>query len=56
MSKSYDHIIVGGGIMGASLALQLTAESDSKVLLIEKSFPGAGSTGKSSCHVMSGAP
>ena len=47
MSKSYDHIIVGGGIMGASLALQLTAESDSKVLLIEKSFPGAGSTGKS---------
>ena len=42
-----DYIIVGGGIMGAMMALEL-AESDSgSVLLLEKSFPGAGSTGKS---------
>ncbi len=44
---TWDHIIIGGGIMGASLAYQLSRHGNDRVLLIEKSFPGAGSTGKS---------
>ena len=45
--KSWDHVIIGGGIMGASLAYHLTRHGNERVLLIEKSFAGAGSTGKS---------
>ena len=33
--------------MGASLAYHLTRHGNERVLLIEKSFAGAGSTGKS---------
>ena len=43
----YDLLIIGGGIMGASLAYHLSRHGNDRILLIEKSFPGAGSTGKS---------
>lgn len=43
----HDYIIVGGGIMGAMLALELSESRSGSVLLLEKSYPGAGSTGKS---------
>jgi sarcosine oxidase subunit beta len=42
-----DYIIVGGGIMGAMMALELAESGSGSVILLEKSFPGAGSTGKS---------
>lgn len=42
-----DFVIVGGGIMGAMMALRLAESGSGSVLLIEKSYPGAGSTGKS---------
>ena len=45
--KPWDHVIIGGGIMGASLAYHLSRRGNDRILLIEKSFPGAGSTGKS---------
>lgn len=39
MSSHYDVIIVGGGMVGASLAVALTVESDIKVALIETNLP-----------------
>ena len=42
-----DFVIVGGGIMGAMMALRLAESGSGSVLLVEKSYPGAGSTGKS---------
>ena len=49
MSRSYDGIVVGAGIMGAMAAMQL-AEAGVKRLLILEKGPGVGfgSTGKSS--------
>lgn len=47
MSKTFDIIIIGGGIMGCSSALQL-ARRGLKVALLEKDTIGAGPTGKSS--------
>ncbi len=47
MSKVYDAVIIGGGIMGCSSALQL-ARRGLKVALLEKDTIGAGPTGKSS--------
>jgi glycine/D-amino acid oxidase-like deaminating enzyme len=42
-----DFVIVGGGIMGAMMALRLAESASGSILLVEKSYPGAGSTGKS---------
>jgi sarcosine oxidase subunit beta len=42
-----DVIVIGGGVMGASIAFHLTQRKAGKVLLLEKRFLGAGSTGKS---------
>ncbi|MEE8141971.1 MAG: FAD-dependent oxidoreductase [Planctomycetota bacterium] len=47
MTQNADAIIVGGGIMGVNIALRLAREKLGKVLLLEKTFLGAGSTGKS---------
>jgi sarcosine oxidase subunit beta len=47
MAKTFDVIIIGGGIMGCSAALQL-ARRGTKVALLEKDMIGAGPTGKSS--------
>lgn len=45
MKNQYDVIIVGGGVIGAAIFNQLTNQSANKVLLIEKSRFGHGSTG-----------
>lgn len=45
--QTYDMVVVGGGVMGASIALHLAQAGVERVLLIEKSYPGAGSSGKS---------
>jgi sarcosine oxidase subunit beta len=47
MSTTADVIIVGAGIQGASLAFHLTGRGV-KPILLEKSFFGAGATGRSS--------
>lgn len=50
MARAFDAVIVGGGIMGCSTALQL-AQRGLKVALLEKDTIGAGSTGKSSAII-----
>src|SRR5687767_7681565 len=46
--RSADVVIVGGGIVGASIAYHLTAAGCKNVLIIEReSHQGKGSTGKS---------
>ncbi len=44
--RQAEFIIVGGGIMGASLAFHLARRKVGRVLLMERRFLGAGSTGK----------
>jgi sarcosine oxidase subunit beta len=50
MTEAYDVIIIGGGIMGCSTALQL-ARRGMEVALLEKGVIGAGPTGKSSAII-----
>ena len=50
MAKTFDVIIIGGGIMGCSTALQL-AQRGLKVALLDKDTIGAGPTGKSSAII-----
>src|SRR5215469_7589546 len=46
--RTADVVIVGGGIVGSSIAYHLTATGCKSVLVIEReSSPGKGSTGKS---------
>ena len=52
-SKTYDAILIGGGIMGCTSAYQL-AQRGLRVAIVEKSIVGEGPTGRSSailrCH------
>lgn len=50
MTKNYDVIIVGAGIMGCSTAYQL-AQRGIRVAVLEKDVIGAGSTGESSAII-----
>ena len=50
MALAYDVIVIGGGIMGCSTALQL-ARRGMKVAILEKGTIGAGPTGKSSAII-----
>lgn len=47
MAESADIIVVGGGVIGTSIAMHLARRKVGRVLLLEKSFLGAGSSGKS---------
>src|SRR6516162_2754826 len=47
MHQSCDILIVGGGVMGTSIAFALAQRQVGRVVLLEKSFLGAGSSGKS---------
>ena len=52
MARTYDGIIIGAGVMGASCAMQLAAGGLRKLLLLEKGpGVGSGSTGKSSACI-----
>jgi len=50
MAETFDAIIIGAGIMGASTAYQL-AQRGLRIALLEKDSIGAGSTGKSSAII-----
>lgn len=50
MTTTADVIVIGGGITGTSAAFQL-AKRGMNVVLVEKRFLGAGSTGKSSAII-----
>jgi sarcosine oxidase subunit beta len=47
MDQICDVLIVGGGVIGTSIAHSLAQRRVGKVVLLEKSFLGAGSSGKS---------
>lgn len=47
MTTTCDILIVGGGVMGVSIAWHLARRRVGKVIVLEKSFLGAGSSGKS---------
>src|SRR6266550_1926440 len=51
MAVNCDILIVGGGVMGTSIAWHLARRRAGRVILLEKSFLGAGSSGKSGAIV-----
>lgn len=51
MVQSADVLIIGGGVIGASIAWSLTRRGAGRVVVLEKSFLGAGSSGKSGAIV-----
>jgi len=46
MKKSYDTVIIGGGIIGCSIAFELAKRGQTDVLIIEREYLTAGSTGR----------
>jgi sarcosine oxidase subunit beta len=51
MSESFDVIVVGGGVMGASISLNLARRGLGRILLLERESLCAGSTGRSVASV-----
>jgi sarcosine oxidase subunit beta len=51
MSVSCDFLIVGGGVIGTSIAFHLAQRGVGRVVLLEKSWLGSGSSGKSGAIV-----
>jgi sarcosine oxidase subunit beta len=51
MPQSCDILIVGGGVIGSSIAYHLARRRVGRVVLLEKSYLGAGSSGKSGAIV-----
>jgi sarcosine oxidase subunit beta len=49
--KTADAVIIGGGVMGTSIAYHLTQCGIRRVVLLEKNYLGSGSSGKSSAIV-----
>ena len=47
MNKSYDALIVGGGVMGCSIQYNLAERGMNRSLLFEKDVLGSGSTSRS---------
>jgi sarcosine oxidase subunit beta len=47
MAQTCDVLVVGGGVIGASIAWSLARRRVGRILVLEKSFLGAGSSGKS---------
>jgi len=46
MKKSYDVVIIGGGIVGCSIAFELAKRGRKDVLVIEKAYLTSGATGR----------
>ena len=47
MSETADVVVIGGGVMGVSIAFHLAQRRAGKIVLLEKSHLGAASSGKS---------
>ena len=47
MAVTCDILIIGGGVIGTSIAWHLARRKAGRVILLEKSYLGAGSSGKS---------
>src|SRR5262245_13756564 len=47
MATTGDVLVVGGGVIGCSIAFHLARRRVGRVVLLEKAFLGAGSSGKS---------
>jgi sarcosine oxidase subunit beta len=47
MAQTCDLLIVGGGVIGTSIAWSLARRRPGRIVLLEKSYLGAGSSGKS---------
>ncbi len=48
MTRSFDYIVIGGGVMGASILFQLGKRRAGTALMLEQGTLGFGSTGRSS--------
>src|SRR5205085_11682521 len=51
MSQTADVVIIGGGVIGCSIAYHLVRRGVRDVVLVEKNFLASGSTGKSSACI-----
>jgi sarcosine oxidase subunit beta len=51
MPQTCDILVIGGGVIGTSIAVHLAARRAGRVVLLEKSYLGAGSSGKSGAIV-----
>jgi len=51
MTQTADLVIIGGGVMGCSIAYHLAQRGLTNIILLEKDFLGSGSTGKSTAIV-----
>jgi sarcosine oxidase, subunit beta len=51
MSETTDFLIIGGGVMGASIAYHLTRQRAGRVMLVERQAIGNGTTGRSGAIV-----
>jgi glycine/D-amino acid oxidase-like deaminating enzyme len=51
MTEQADIIIIGGGVMGASIAYHLTRQNGGKIVLLERQGLGNGTTGRSGAIV-----
>jgi sarcosine oxidase subunit beta len=51
MESAADVVVVGGGVVGASVAMHLAARHAGRIVLCERRWPAAGATGKSGALV-----
>src|SRR5437899_3599377 len=51
MPQTCDVLVVGGGVIGTSIAYHLAGRRAGRVVVLEKSYLGAGSSGKSGAIV-----
>ena len=51
MPKGVEHLIVGGGVIGTSIAFHLAQRRVGRVMLVEKAYLGAGASGKASALI-----
>ncbi len=49
--ETADAVVIGGGVMGTSIAFQLARRKFGKVMLLERDAIASGTTGKSSALI-----
>lgn len=55
-TKSVDILIIGGGVVGLSLAHALAQRRAGKIVVLERGLPGSGSTGRSAAALLPTQP